>query len=107
MRNYTSKGSYCLQGWRPHKLYPDFISTSKKTDGTYGIDRVFVIESKGMQLVGNEKTTYLEEIFAQCNKAQPKHISELGFEMNTKPIKFEVLHLHDWRNKLQALFEEA
>jgi type III restriction enzyme len=107
MRNYSTKGSYFLQGWRPHKLYPDFISTSRKPDGTYGIDKVFVIESKGMHLVGNEKTKYLEEIFAQCNKVQPKHISELGFEMNTKPITFEVLHLHDWQNKLQALFEEA
>jgi type III restriction enzyme len=105
MRNYSTKGNYFLQGWKPHKLYPDFISTSRKPDGTYGIDKVFVIESKGMHLVGNEKSKYLEDIFAQCNKAQPKHISELGFEMNTKPIKYEVLHLHDWQNKLQALFE--
>ncbi len=105
MRNYSSKGSYFLQGWKPHKLYPDFISTSRKPDGTYGIDKVFVIESKGLHLVGNEKTKYLEEIFAECNKAKPKHLSELGFEMNTKPIKFEVLHLHDWQNKLQQLFE--
>jgi type III restriction enzyme len=105
MRNYSSKGSYFLQGWKPHKLYPDFISTSRKPDGTYGIDKVFVIESKGLHLVGNEKTKYLEEIFAECNKAKPKHLSELGFEMNTKPFKFEVLHLHDWQNKLQQLFE--
>lgn len=106
MRNYSSKGYYCLQGWRPHKLYPDFISTSRKPDGSYGIDKVFVIESKGMHLVGNEKTTYIEQIFAECNKVQPKHISELGFELNAKPIKFEVLHLHDWQNKLKTLFEE-
>jgi type III restriction enzyme len=106
MRNYSTKGNYFLQGWKPNKLYPDFISTTRMPDGSFGIDRVFVIESKGMHLVGNEKTKYLEEIFAQCNKAQPKHISELGFEMNTKPIKYEVLHLHDWQNKLQALFED-
>jgi type III restriction enzyme len=105
MRNYSVKGNYFLQGWKPHKLYPDFISTSRRPDGSFGIDKVFVIESKGMHLVGNEKSKYLEDIFAQCNKAQPKHISELGFEMNTKPIKFEVLHLHDWQNKLQALFD--
>ncbi len=107
MRNYSSKGYYFLQGWKPHKLYPDFISTTRKPDGSYGIDKVFIIESKGLHLIGNEKTTYIEEIFAQCNKVQPKHISELGFEMNTKPIRFEVLHLHDWQNKLRALFEEA
>ncbi len=105
MRNYSTKGNYFLQGWKPNKLYPDFISTTRMPDGNYGIDKVFVIESKGMHLVGNEKSKYIEEIFAQCNKAKPKHISELGFEMNTKPIKFEVLHLHDWQNKLQALFE--
>ena len=104
-KNAVGKNWYFLQGWRSNKLYPDFISTTRKSDGTYGIDKVFVIESKGMHLVGNSKTSYIEEIFAECNKVQPKHISELGFEMNSKPVKFEVLHLHDWENKLQALFE--
>jgi type III restriction enzyme len=105
MRNYTSRGWYSLQGWRPHKLYPDFISTTRKPDGKYGIDKVFVIESKGLHLAGNEKTNYIKQIFDLCNNAKPKHFSELGFEMDSKPIKFEVLHLHDWQNKLATLFE--
>ncbi len=104
MRNYTKNG-YFLQGWKSNKFYPDFISTSKKPDGSYGIDKVFVIESKGKHLEGNDKTKYIQEIFAKCNRVQPRHISELGFEMNTKPIKFEVLQLHAWQDKLQALFE--
>lgn len=106
MRNYVNKDYFFLQGWRAHKLYPDFISTTRRPDGKYGIDRVFVIESKGQHLVGNDKSRYIEEIFELCNRAEPKHISELGFEMNSKPIKFEMLPLHDWQNKLKALFEE-
>ncbi|HEY6171583.1 MAG TPA: DEAD/DEAH box helicase family protein [Candidatus Kapabacteria bacterium] len=104
-KNAIGKNWYFLQGWKSNKLYPDYISTTRKPDGSYGIDKVFVIESKGMHLSGNPKTKYIEEVFAECNRATPKHFSELGFEMNSKPVKFEVLRLHDWENRLKILFE--
>jgi type III restriction enzyme len=101
-----SKNWFFLQGWKPHKIRPDFISTRKSTDGSYGFDKVYVIETKGMHLSGNPKTEYIKELFAECNKAKPKHVSDLGFEMNTKPIRFELVHFQDWQNQLTKLIEE-
>ncbi len=112
-RNMVGKDWYFLQGWRPNKIYPDFVSTgvdpSKKND----FDRVFVIETKGDHLQAAklhntfDKTGYIEQLFALCNDARPRHLNELGLEMESRPIKFQLIHYNDteYQNQIAALFE--
>ncbi len=108
-RNLTGRGGYFLQGWRPHKIYPDFISTSRKPDGSYGIDKVYVIETKGDQFgeqkeeSRHDRTGYTKFLFKLCNEARPKHLSELGFEMNSKPITFQLVQQEQWEQELMKL----
>ena len=42
---------YALQGWQRNKVYPDFIAC-------LGDMRLYVLETKGIQLNGNEDTEY-------------------------------------------------
>ncbi|HEY5236474.1 MAG TPA: hypothetical protein VIJ14_09875, partial [Rhabdochlamydiaceae bacterium] len=108
-RNLTGRSGYFLQGWRPHKIYPDFISTSRKPDGSYGIDKVYVIETKGDQFgeqkeeSRHDRTGYTKFLFNLCNAAKPKHLSELGFEMNSKPITFKLVQQEQWEQELMKL----
>jgi hypothetical protein len=114
-RNFTRKeDSFFLQGWRPHKLYPDFVTTRVDPKNAKTFDRVFIIETKGEHLqaakVSNiyDKTGYIEELFRLCNDAKPIHLDDLGLEMEGKPIKFELVHYNsdEYQNQIKALFED-
>jgi len=57
-RNVALTG-YGLQGWRRHRVYPDFVVSCKRADG----DRLVTIETKGDQLAGNADTMYKSALF--------------------------------------------
>jgi len=98
------KSGYGIQGWREHKVYPDFIFTAKdkKSKATY--ERLYVVETKGEHLQGNEKTTYLKDLFKLCtDKAKKSTVTELGLKMRGKEIKYEVVSEKEWEKHLNEL----
>jgi hypothetical protein len=76
--------------------------------GREDFDRVFVIETKGDHLKGNDKTKYLEQLFELCNGAKPRHLDELGLGEEGRPVRFELIHYNDgeYRSKIANLFGE-
>lgn len=54
-RNVAKAGQYYLQGWRKHRVYPDFIFAKSN-------NQIVVIETKGDQLEGNLDTTYKRKL---------------------------------------------
>jgi len=58
-RNVARAGHYHVQGWRKHKVYPDFIFALTQADGR---QKLVVIETKGNQFEGNLDTTYKEKL---------------------------------------------
>ncbi|OGG74168.1 hypothetical protein A3A40_00345 [Candidatus Kaiserbacteria bacterium RIFCSPLOWO2_01_FULL_54_20] len=59
-RNKTQKGWYAIQGWQKNKIRPDFVIARKNEKDE--LEFVYVVESKGEQLVGNEDTQYKDAL---------------------------------------------
>ncbi|MEK7070641.1 MAG: restriction endonuclease subunit R, partial [Patescibacteria group bacterium] len=100
-RNQVRK-DYFVQGWKPQKVYPDFIFTKAEDDQ---INEIYVVETKGIQLQGNEDTKYKTDLFDLCNKKSFKQDPN-GFVLkyNTTNISYRVIYGDQWKNKLNELF---
>lgn len=59
-RNKTGRGWYAIQAWQKGKIKPDFV-VAKKTEGGE-LEYVYIVESKGEQLMGNLDTVYKESV---------------------------------------------
>ena len=60
MRNKAKPGWYAVQGWKRNKIRPDFIVAKKKDSDVFEI--VYILESKGEQLLGNKDTAYKKSV---------------------------------------------
>jgi len=65
-RNKTSKDWYNIQGWRKNKIYPDFVVAKKK--GESELEILYLMESKGEHLLGNNDTIYKNEVFKKMTE---------------------------------------
>jgi len=99
-----SRHDYAIQGWREHKIYPDFIFTAGGKDAPKDYDQVYVVETKGKHLMGNDDTEYKEKMFSICNReAKSRTWTELGLQMKDKILRFDVLPEDEWEAKLNAI----
>jgi len=62
----TSRGAWGLQGWRRHKVYPDFLMR-RSGDGM----RLLVVETKGKQL-DNADTAFKQDLMTALGQAYEK-----------------------------------
>lgn len=102
-----ARHDYSIQGWRPHRIYPDFIFTSKVKESGSNYTHIYVVETKGMHLMDNDKTNYIRKIFDICTKeAKSMSWGELGFKMKDKTLRFEVLAEDEWEGKLNQMLSD-
>ncbi len=102
-----SRQDYYVQGWKRHRIYPDFVfaGVSKKSKIDY--DKVFVIETKGLHLK-NEDTDYKKDIFDFCNKlGEEKDWRELNLEFPDKRFEFQVIFEDKWESRINEIFESG
>jgi len=100
----VSKQDYYVQGWRRGKVYADFIFTDIDETGN-GFNRVFVVETKGVQLKGNPDTDYKRALFDTCNKlAKETTLGRLGLKLHAKEVSFAVIDGDEWEKRFNALF---
>jgi len=100
-----AKSDYRLQGWKPNRIYPDFLAAERSADDDY--DKVYVLESKGEQLVGNEDTEYKRTILDLCNElAIEKNWNELDLG-GAKSFSFEMIDEKSWKAQLNNLLGVA
>jgi type III restriction enzyme len=64
-RNVAKPGGYWIQGWRKHRVYPDFIFAHERQGKT---DLIRVWETKGDQLEGNLDTRYKRKLLELASK---------------------------------------
>lgn len=89
---------YYVQGWKPHKIYPDFILTTSDATGEKARD-AFVIETKGIHLK-NEDTSYKQTVFEVCNgEAKALDLEIIGLDT----LKYSVVHQEEWERKLREM----
>ena len=73
------KTQYGLQGWKRHKVYPDFVFGLVQDAGS---NRVVVLETKGLHLAGNQDTNYkqalLERLTAAFKDERFRQVGELN-----------------------------
>ncbi|MBI1806152.1 MAG: DEAD/DEAH box helicase family protein [Ignavibacteria bacterium] len=99
------RADYSIQGWKRHKIYPDFIFTTSKNEGER-FNKVFIAEVKGTHLKGNVDTVYKRSVFDMCNKlAKEIKWEEFGNTLKNLNVLYEVVDEEEWENKLNALIE--
>ena len=59
-----------MQGWKPRRIYADFIVTLRGDDAGEddGFHEVFVVETKGVHLKASEDTEYKRSVFDICSE---------------------------------------
>ena len=65
-----SRKDYYVQGWKPRRIYADFIVTLRddQAEADDGFRRVFVVETKGVHLKESEDTEYKRSVFDICGE---------------------------------------
>jgi type III restriction enzyme len=103
-RNVVGASGYRVQGWEKGKIYADFVYTTKNDSGT--LNKVYVLETKGNHLVGNNDTNYKQDIFDLCNTIGiKKDWDELVQEdFAGKEVEFQLVSEEDWNSKLNQTF---
>jgi type III restriction enzyme len=93
----ASRGAWGLQGWRRHKIYPDFL-IRRSADGK----RLLVLETKGKHL-DNDDTKFKRDLMAALQGAyrQPPAGEVELFDDSPEKMKFSMLMQEaDWRPTL-------
>jgi type III restriction enzyme len=98
---------YGLQGWREHRIYPDFVFTSKVKEDAAPYERIYVVETKGLHLIENDKTQYIRKLFKICKQeAHAIGWGDLGLKLDDRALRYEVLSEEEWESKLNEILEE-
>jgi len=101
-----SRRDYAIQGWQKHKIYPDFIFTATASEEKDDYEQVYVVETKGLHLMGSSDTEYKQKMFSLCTReAKSRSRTELGIEMKDKVLRFEVLPEDEWQIKLNKMLQ--
>ena len=106
-RNRPRK-DYYVQGWKPRRIYADFIVTlrDEHTAADDGFNEVFVVETKGVHLKAAEDTEYKRSVFDICSEhARKADWAEFVPAMQNSVVRFEVVDEDEWQARLnQMLF---
>lgn len=98
----VSQSDFRIQGWRSNRVYPDFIAMEETPIGGSSL---YVLETKGGQLAGNQDTQYKRSLLDFCNSlAVSKDWAELDFLEDADNFHFEMIDEMSWRQQLNQLF---
>ena len=101
-----ARTDYYVQGWKPGRIYADFIFTLKPDEPDTGdaYHRVFVVETKGLHLGQSADTAYKRSVFDLCSRhAKKADWAEFAPAMREKVLRFEVVDEDEWEHRLNAL----
>jgi len=106
-RNLVGPENFAIQGYRRHRIRPDFVV--KRDDVSGPVHDVLVLESKGEHLEGNPDTTYKRAVasyFEKVGKRVPWQ--RLGEDFHDHQFRFQILdeaseHGSVWRDRLMEL----
>ena len=101
-----SRKDYYVQGWKPGRVYADFVFALKaeqpSDDGSFG--DVFVLETKGLHLKHSADTDYKRSVFDICSElAKKTGWAEFAPAMRDKVVRFEVVDEDEWQQRLNAM----
>ena len=96
----ANQGSYSLQGWQRHRVYPDLLACIHGEEN--GKLRFTVLETKGKHLKGNDDTEYKRKLFDLFTRYADINspIGQLDLEDEKGPLRFKMIMEDDWQNDL-------
>lgn len=111
-----SRKDYYVQGWKPRRVYADFVFAmkaealgvgaegSRKEAESEGFGDVFVLETKGLHLKQAEDTEYKRSVFNTCSElASQREWAEFAPTMRDRVVRFEVVDEDEWQQRLNAM----
>ncbi len=105
-----SRKDYYVQGWKPRRIYADFIVTLRddQPGSDDGFHRVFVVETKGVHLKQSQDTEYKRSVFDICGEhARKADWAEFVPAMQSKVMRFEVVDQDEWQARLNGMLFPA
>lgn len=104
----VARTQYGLQGWKRHKIYPDFVFAQVATGGRASL---VVLETKGLHLAGSSDTAYkqqllhrLTQVFADQSLARVGEVELVG---ETQSVVCDMVFDQAWRGTLDERFFSA
>lgn len=99
----VARTQYGLQGWKRHKVYPDFVFGVVNQSGQ---SLTVVMETKGLQLEGSTDTSYKQALLARLTQAfKDERFSKAGELLLEGKDRLEVVcdlvFEGDWRGTLE------
>ena len=102
---FAAHRGYALQGWRRHRVYPDFVACLREGRGR--ARRFAVLETKGMHLSGNPDTEYKRELLKTLSEADPRALECGDFTLKTdgkeRKMVLRLLLEKGWREEFAKL----
>ena len=104
----VARAQYGIQGWRRHKIYPDFVFAVQANQGA---NRIAVIETKGDQLAHNLDTEYKDDLLAflsdhfAWDTCVPAGEMEL-IQNNGDTVECALVLFSNWRTELPAFLRQ-
>ena len=105
-RNRARK-DYFVQGWKPQRIYADFIFTLNADEPHQddAFHQVFVVETKGVHLKEAADTAYKRSVFDICSKhAKKADWAEFVPAMQGRVVRYEVVDEEEWEQRLNGMF---
>ena len=101
----AARKAYSLQGWKRQRIYPDFVAC-KKNDGT-----LFILETKGFHLRGNEDTTYKKKLLDTLEATYQTALDRGTMEVKETPgqykMKLRMMFENNWNEDMNALVTDV
>jgi type III restriction enzyme len=99
----VARQDYALQGWQRNKVYPDFLAC-------LGDKRLLVLETKGLQLKGNEDTEYKRRLLDLLSEYHETAVAAGEINLKdglNKSMTLTMLMEDDWREKYNKAKQSA
>ncbi len=95
----AARQEYFIQGWKRHRVYPDFVACKKDND------KLLILETKGMHLKGNEDTDYKKKLL-ETLETRYKNALRRGKPGGKTPAAFRILFENKLREDMDEIIAE-
>ena len=102
----VAKTQYGLQGWKRHKVYPDFVFGLVQQGG---VSKTVILETKGLHLSGSDDTAYKQRMLARLTQAfrdeRWQSVGQLSLAHTDKQeLVCDLLLDQAWQGSLESRF---
>lgn len=104
-----ARHDYFVQGWRPHRIFADFVVTLRadEPDPNDAYHQVFVLETKGLHLREAADTAYKRSVFDLCSEhARKTDWAEFVPAMRGRVLRYEIVDEAEWEQRLNTLMAD-